>query len=218
MLLDAAAVYFERPGVVQQVAHPHHGGDVCTAISLPGDLVCQLTGDEPAVLDGPIQTDGPLDLAHRALVARLRRGERGLQFEERVVRLLARLLEQRLPERVASGRPATAAARRRAVDVARAALAVDPASCTLLQVAALASVSPHHLSRVFHEETGHTLSRHRSRLQVRLALERIDQGERSLAVLAAELGFADQAHLTRTMRREIGQPPAQVRRLFADAA
>jgi AraC-like DNA-binding protein len=37
----------------------------------------------------------------------------------------------------------------------------------------------------------------------------------SLAGVAASLGFADQAHLTRTVRDHVGQTPAALRRAFA---
>ena len=71
--------------------------------------------------------------------------------------------------------------------------------------------APHYLSRTFSDYTGMTVSRHRSRLGVRLALERLAEGETGLAGLASELGFADQAHLTRTVRRETGATPAALR-------
>ncbi|PWU61582.1 hypothetical protein DLE60_04880 [Micromonospora globispora] len=35
------------------------------------------------------------------------------------------------------------------------------------------------------------------------------------AELAAELGFADQAHLTRTVRAQLGHTPGEVRRLLS---
>jgi AraC-like DNA-binding protein len=76
-------------------------------------------------------------------------------------------------------------------------------------------VSPHHLSRVFHAHTGHTIAQHRLMLRSREALQRIAEGEDSLARLAAELGFADQSHLTRAIRRQTGRTPGQLRRLLS---
>jgi AraC-like DNA-binding protein len=49
------------------------------------------------------------------------------------------------------------------------------------------------------------------RLRVRAALERLAGGERQLARLAADLGFADQAHLTRAVRAETGATPSALR-------
>nr|WP_231921066.1 AraC family transcriptional regulator [Micromonospora narathiwatensis] len=42
----------------------------------------------------------------------------------------------------------------------------------------------------------------------------MEEGVDSLAGLAAELGFADQAHLTRTVRAQLGHTPGQLRRLL----
>jgi len=42
-------------------------------------------------------------------------------------------------------------------------------------------------------------------------LERLADRERSLARLAGELGFADQAHLARVVRREVGSTPSALR-------
>jgi len=74
------------------------------------------------------------------------------------------------------------------------------------------------LSRAFRTETGLTLSAYRRRLRVSLTLERLAAGEQSLAGLAAEAGFADQAHMTRTLRRETDLTPGQLRRLLAEAS
>jgi AraC-like DNA-binding protein len=49
------------------------------------------------------------------------------------------------------------------------------------------------------------------RLRVRAALERLAGGDRDLARLAAELGFADQSHLYRALRTETGRIPSALR-------
>jgi AraC-like DNA-binding protein len=77
-----------------------------------------------------------------------------------------------------------------------------------------AAVSPHHLSRIFAAETGQTISAYRNCLRARVALERVAAGERSLARIAADLGFADHAHLTRVVRRQAGAPPSNLRELL----
>ncbi len=96
-------------------------------------------------------------------------------------------------------------------------LADEPEAATLMSLARLLQVSPYHLSRVFRRETGLTLTRYRNRLRVSRALDLIEQGAGGLADVAATVGFADQAHLTRTMRAELGRTPAGVRRLLASA-
>jgi len=75
-------------------------------------------------------------------------------------------------------------------------------------------VSAYHLSRTFRRVTGLTLSHYRIRLRLRRAMERLAAGERDLAGLAADLGFADQAHLTRALRAETGTTPGALRTLL----
>jgi AraC-like DNA-binding protein len=130
------------------------------------------------------------------------------------VRLAAGLLARRLPERVASGRPATTAAHRLLVERARAALLADPA-LGLIELSRHIGCSPHHLSRVFSRLTGSSLASYRNRLRVSRALDRISQGENNLAGLAADLGFADHAHMTRTIRGATGRTPTACRALLA---
>jgi AraC-like DNA-binding protein len=115
---------------------------------------------------------------------------------------------------VASGRPATAAARRRLADATREVLTAVPEPLTLGDLARLVGASPYHLSRVFQAETGLSLTRFRNRLRLRRALERLAAGESSLASVAADLGFADHAHFCRTVRKQLGRTPAQLRSLL----
>jgi AraC-like DNA-binding protein len=79
----------------------------------------------------------------------------------------------------------------------------------------LLGVSPYRLSRAFTRELGVSLTRYRNRMRVARALDRLEQGELRLAALAADLGFADQAHLCRTMREHLGHTPTALRRLLA---
>ncbi len=85
--------------------------------------------------------------------------------------------------------------RRRLVNRARAAI-IDrhPDAGGLLPLAGALAVSPYRLSRAFSAELGVSLTRYRNRIRVAWALDRLEQGAPSLADLAAELGFADQAH------------------------
>ena len=213
VLLDPAVIYFEQPGQHQQVAHPHDGGDACTVFSLGAELAAQIWGGEPRLPDEPLFSDPLLDLQHRRLV-----GGSGtldaFELAERAVVFLAGVLERAHPARVAAGRPSTVAARRRTVEATRELLAAD-ARIGLLELARAVAISPHNLSRIFTACTGAPISRYRNRVRVRLALERIAEGERRLARLALELGFADQAHLTRVVRNEVGQVPSRLRSLLA---
>ncbi|MFF0320844.1 helix-turn-helix domain-containing protein [Nonomuraea angiospora] len=101
-------------------------------------------------------------------------------------------------------------------DAAREAIAADhPAAGGLMSLAELLAVSPYQLSRAFTRELGVSLTHYRNRVRVGRALDRLEDGEASLAGLAADLGFADQAHLTRTIRHHAGHTPTALRRLLA---
>lgn len=214
--LDPTVVYFELPGQEQEIAHPLAGGDACTSIVLSAALVASVWGGELGVPDGPLFSNASVDLEHRFLLSAARRGCDQFELDERVVSLVANVLEQGRPKRVAAGRPATVAARRTMVEGARATIVAEP-WIGLIELARRLSVSPHHLSRLFRDGTGETVSRHRNRVRVRLALERLAEGEQDLARLAAELGFADHAHLTRVVGREAGSPPSRLRTLLSAA-
>lgn len=213
-LVDATVGYFNGPGEEQQMAHPADCGDRCTSIAFAPALLAWLWGGDPDALPGTIFVTPAIDLMHRRLLAQCRAGAAAGDVEELVVGLTATALAQQHARRVDSGRPASAAARRRIVSAARHLLAVDPTR-TLGELARELAVSPHHLSRIFAAATGAPVTTYRNRLRVRAALERIADGERSLTRLAAELGFSDHAHLTRTIRSETGMTPSAHRRLWS---
>jgi AraC-like DNA-binding protein len=208
--LDAAVAYFERPGDEQQVEHPSDGGDTCTGIELAPELLASIAGGDLGLPTRLVFTAPALDLTHRMLLAHVRRGGDAFEASERALELVAATVEAVDAERVAAGRPATVRSRRQIVDAARERLALEPAT-DLFELAAAVATSPHHLSRIFRALTGETVSGYRNRLRVRIALERLSEGEPNLARLAAELGFADHAHLTRTMRRVLGATPSALR-------
>jgi AraC-like DNA-binding protein len=53
------------------------------------------------------------------------------------------------------------------------------------------------------------------RLRVRDVLNRLADGERDLARLAADVGFTDHSHLCRVVRTETGLTPSALRRVLA---
>jgi AraC-like DNA-binding protein len=177
----------------------------------PG-VLASLAGGDPAATHGVLPMDAASELAMRRLTAIARHRDPEGSLAEHVIGFAASLLARRLPERTGSGRPATAAARRRVVSQAKAALAADP-RLGLVELSRVTGCSPHHLSRVFARLTGLTVSQYRNRLRVSLALERVADGEPHLAGLAGDLGFADHAHLTRTVRAATGRTPSSLRRL-----
>jgi AraC-like DNA-binding protein len=209
-LLDPTVAYCMNPGDEQRYDHPLTHGDDCTSVSFDPGLVADIWGGDPILPSHPLAVSPLIDVDHKLLLAAARRRSDPHELVERAIALTARALEQASPRRVAAGRPATARARRALADGVREALGDDPER-SLPDLARALAVSPHHLSRVFHAATGHTISRHRMRLRVRSALERLAGGERDLARLAAELGFADQSHFCRVVRSETGHTPSALR-------
>jgi AraC-like DNA-binding protein len=213
-LLDPTVAYCMKPGQEQRFDHPQAHGDDCTSVFLEPRLVASLWGGDAVLPSGPVPTSPEIDLGHRVLLASARRGDDQHEVVERAISIAARTLEQADLRRVASGRPQSAARRRALADATRELLAAHTER-SLPEIARMLAVSPHHLSRVFHAETGHTISRHRMRLRARAAMERLAGGERGLARLAADLGFADQSHLCRVVRDEAGATPSALRQALA---
>jgi AraC-like DNA-binding protein len=210
--MDAVSAYFEAPGGEQQIAHPGTGGDACTAIELSEELAGVLAGDDPVRLSEPRLTPVDVALAVQLLTRQASRADR-FEVTETVIRVVSAAI-------TGPGRPppptraTTQTAWRRLADGTKQILSCD-LRASLYELARQQAVSPHHLSRVFHACTGKTVSAYRNQLRVREALERLAEGERSLTGLASDLGFADHAHMARTVRREAGAMPSVLRRLLS---
>ncbi len=213
-LLDSTLGYCMRPGEEQRYDHPHDSGDACTSLVLDTSMLASLWGGDPRLPSGPLPVTPALDLEHRLLLSAVQRGEDTHGLVERTIELAAGMLQQADARRVSSGLPGATRTRRALADGAREMLATQ-VERSLPSLARALTVSPHHLSRVFREVTGHTISRHRMRLRVRDALERIAGGERELARVAAEVGFADQSHMCRVVGDETGMTPSALRRMLA---
>jgi AraC-like DNA-binding protein len=214
--IDPTVAYLGLPGEQESFAHPA-GGDECTSVNFSPGLWRQLAGDPGRPERTTVYVDAPLELAHRRLIAAAASGDTDHALPEQVLSLAGAAIRQT----VAGPTPAGAAASRSgATDAALAAAARDaiaadhPAARGLFPLAELLGVSPYRLSRGFSRELGMSLTHYRNRARVSRALERLAAGEPSLGILAADLGFADQAHLTRTMRSYAGHTPSAVRRLL----
>jgi AraC-like DNA-binding protein len=205
---DPTLAYLGAPGTEERFAHPV-GGDVCTWVSLSPDRWRELAGDAGRLSRSTIYVDARLDLAHRRLLAAARGGDADYAIPEELLRLLGLAVRQ-----VVAGPAATTTGG--VVGAARAAITDGhPASGDLTSLAGLLGVSPYRLSRAFTRELGVSVTRYRNRVRVGRALDRIEQGEAHLARLAADLGFADQAHLCRTVREHLGDTPTALRRLLS---
>jgi AraC-like DNA-binding protein len=72
-------------------------------------------------------------------------------------------------------------------------------------------ISPWHLARLFRTVTGESISRYLLRLRLGVALDRLAGGERDLAALSLELGFAHHSHFSARFRAMFGVTPSVFR-------
>ncbi len=199
--LDSTMAYLGAPGEEERFAHPA-GGDVCTAVFFNASLWGRRAKGTAVYVDARV------DLAHRRLIAAAGRGDIDYGLTEELVHLIAVATGQPVEPPRPADRALVAAAREAIIEGA-------PESAGLCPLARLLEVSPYRLSRTFSQQMGVSLTRYRNRVRVSRAMDQLAQGEPSLADLATRLGFADQAHLTRTVREHLGHAPSTVRRLLA---
>ncbi|OBF63279.1 hypothetical protein A5787_15530 [Mycobacterium sp. 852002-50816_SCH5313054-b] len=206
--LDPTVGYLGVPGEEDQFAHPR-GGDAGIAVRLSAASWWQLVGEPAATRRSTFYVDAALELAYRRLFAT---ADIDYLLAENLLTLTVTAL-RRVADRCTplADRPAPSDAR--LVRRARAAIHDDhPAARGLFPLAELLDASPYRLSRAFPRELGVTLTRYRNRVRVGRALERLQADTSTLADIAAALGFADQAHLTRVVRAQVGHTPKALRR------
>jgi AraC-like DNA-binding protein len=212
--VDRTVGYVGLPGDEEGFAHPT-GGDICTSVTLTADLWRTLAGDAPRIGTSSVYVDGSLDLAHRKLLLAAREPDADCAGAEALIDLLFWIVRQVVTTTTPS-RLRDATGDRDLVAAARVLIGDDhPAATGLIPLANFLDTSPYRLSRAFTRELGVSLTRYRNRVRVGRALDRLEAGESSLADLAADLAFADQAHLTRTLRDHLGSTPTALRRLLA---
>lgn len=95
-------------------------------------------------------------------------------------------------------------------DLLATALAADP-NLGLTDWAEAMGLAPQSLSRGFRQAYGVSPKRYRLELRALQALRRLPAWQGSMATLAAEMGFADQAHMTHAIVALTGQPPKRLR-------
>jgi AraC family transcriptional regulator len=91
-------------------------------------------------------------------------------------------------------------------------------SITVIGLARRAEVHPVHLSRTWRRFRGCSVLRTLHRLRIEAACRRMTAERTSLAELALEVGFADQAHFSHVFRTVTGMTPARFRSSFRPGA
>lgn len=220
----ARLVLPEQGEVGVRVGDCVHTADELTAFTLAGADRYQLRY-APAGVRSSIVVTGP------AIARRAGRASAWLLTPATLLRLRLRLAG------AASGGVTPGRAARQALDLLSCATALPPIAeprqveCTrrllsahpgtrlcLDELAEAAHSSPHHLTRQFSRHLGVSLHQYRQRLRVARALSRLAAGERDLAGLAHDLGFASQSHFGAVFLAETGTTPGGARALFRKTA
>lgn len=199
----AKAVLFSK-GQARQIQHPDGGHDRSAYISMKsefGEPYLDRSG-RFRVEAGPTTTH--LDYWLRSLVATAKVGRLdALEAEEFTVKALADLMHK-------SSRPSRS--RSDTVLDAEEYLSVHFRDhCDLPTIARQVGSSSHHLSRVFKQVTGETLSRRRMRLRLAAVLSEILDGADDLSRVAVQSGFYDHSHMTNSFRSHFGVAPKEAR-------
>lgn len=90
-------------------------------------------------------------------------------------------------------------------------LHAEPASQSLSAIAADLDLHPVHVSRMFKQHLGVTVSQYQRQLRLQRAARAVLESDESLADLAEDHGFADQSHMTREFSRATNWSPAKLR-------
>jgi len=202
---DVATALVFRPAEPYRVTHPRGGGDRSLSIGLRPLAVDDL-GLRKDDLPDAVPTSIHADLLLRRWLALAGNDE---PDELEAFDIAAALVGHALD----GGRGTGPLVADWAADAVRLELAADlGARVTMPELGRRVGLSPFHLARRFRAATGTSIHRWRRTLRVREALARIDAGERDLAALAVDLGFAHHSHLSNEIRAETGQPPSAFRR------
>jgi len=169
-----------------------------------------LTGVGLGPLHGGAHYDPFLEqLCHRLFAEAAVDNPLGGLFADHAVGTLLSTLVRLAGRRAAEPRPPRhlpAAPLRRVLDYLNANLA---GAVSLADLATVAGVSPSHFARQFRAAVGEAPHHYLIRLRVERAKDLIRGRRRSLAEVAAAVGFADQSHFHRHFKRLTGVTPRQ---------
>lgn len=132
------------------------------------------------------------------------------RFARRAERDASEALQEAMHESDAS----TPAAPRDWLDAFAAALQADPRA-RLGDLARAFDVTPTYAARAFARRFGVTPATFRAEQRLRAGLQALGNAAISLASVAASAGFADQAHLTRSVVAATGHTPSRLRQALA---
>jgi AraC-like DNA-binding protein len=195
------------PDVVQHGRPATHAGYRKRVVYLERGVVDdRLAG---RAVDRPFVEDAPLRRAVDALHEALRDRDDALAAEVRLALVVERLVEH-LSGRPAARDPGDAGASARALRDLLDARTFEPVS--IGAAAAALGVSPAHLARSFTRTFGISPHAYVVGRRIDAARTRLLDGQ-PIASVAADVGFFDQAHLTRHFKRHVGMTPGRFARV-----
>lgn len=218
-VIDATIGVIRKPG--DEIAYRHflRPPDELTII----DFAPHALEAVPTLMDAPpaFQIDARADLTHRFLARSLDDHPRGAashgKHEEAVIQFVEHLVGHET-QRTRSVRLSARRFRHHLVRDACELLHADRGQVSLVEIGRRLGCSPYHLSRVFREIVGMTVTQYRQRLRVNCALDSIARGDGDLSTVAAASGFSDHPHMTRSIFAIVGHVPSELRRLLRASA
>lgn len=207
--LVVGSILVGYPGDEYLCTHDHVHGDECLAFYPSPALVDALGGAAALWRTGSLPPLAELvvlgELGHAAA-----RGDSDVGLDEVGIALAARFVD------VVAGRrrprpPATASARRRAVE---AALWIDAHAAERIDLEAAAAevgLSPFHFLRLFASVVGVTPHQYLVRARLRRAARLLADDARPITDVAIDAGFGDLSNFVRTFRRAAGVSPRRFR-------
>jgi len=205
-IADPVSAVIFRAGDEYRIGHPAPDGDDCFVFALPPRTAEDVASSAPTPWIGLVEPVVRLRM-HGARAALRHGAVDPLEAEEGALDLLRAVLHG-LPSRGGT----IDRTQRSTVERTRTLLASRPAERWRLDdIAREVFVSPWHLARQFRTVTGESISRYLLRVRLGLALDRLAGGERDLAVLALELGFANHSHFSARFRATLGVTPSEFR-------
>ncbi|MCC2616824.1 AraC family transcriptional regulator [Aestuariibacter halophilus] len=93
--------------------------------------------------------------------------------------------------------------------------ALHETSMNIQQIALDVGVHRVHLSRVFHDHFGLSISEYRQSLAVQKGIAEILSHRQTITTASVSAGFADQSHFTRTLKKHLGVTPKALQTLLA---
>ncbi|MCC3371933.1 helix-turn-helix domain-containing protein [Cohnella sp. REN36] len=137
-------------------------------------------------------------------------GAKGAVYAESLARMLVIHLLHHYGTLAADGVTPPSGSGSREIEQAIQSMRANPErDISLLELAGAANLSLSHFIRLFKQQTGYPPHHYLIRLRIERAKTLIRKGQSGLKEIAAQFGFADQGHFTRSFKRITGLTPMQ---------